>query len=373
MKFTFDRNTLLNEISVAREIISTREAKAITSNILIIAKENRLSIKATDLKVNFYTQVPVQVQEEGSTTVYCDTFLGILNCLPDGEVEFSQEVNDDNSNSIKVKITTPDKKNKFEMRSLSEEDFPEIYTAQNVPYFEVSSKEIKMMINQTAFAVSKKKSNVSFNGVLFEKDGDSLTLVGTDGRRMSLCSKKILAGVSDFPPAIVDTKILNIILKHAPEEGNIFISVVDKMIFFKFGNYEFGSVLIGGTYPDYKSVIPRNQSKSFQVEKSELAEALKRVSLMVEKDVCKVIFNISDGRLKVYSQQQSGSANSEIPCMYAGEDVIIALNVNYVDEPLRVIDTERIAFDFSDGNGAVTMRSEPQSDYIHIIMPMDAD
>ena len=82
MRFTFDKDTMIKEISIAQEIISTKNMGSILSNILIIAQENKLTIKATDIKVNFETQVPVQITEEGTTTVYCDKFMGILNSLP---------------------------------------------------------------------------------------------------------------------------------------------------------------------------------------------------------------------------------------------------------------------------------------------------
>ena len=84
MKFTFDRDAMIKEISIAQEIISTKNAGSILSNISISAYNNTLDIKATDIKVNFETQIPVQIEEEGSTTIYCDKFMGILSSLPEG-------------------------------------------------------------------------------------------------------------------------------------------------------------------------------------------------------------------------------------------------------------------------------------------------
>lgn len=374
MKFTFDRDSMVKEVSIAQETISSKNASSILSNILIDAQDNRLTIKATDLRINYETQLPVQVLEEGSTTIYCDKFLGILNSLPSGEIEFVQEKNENDEQSVKVKICTLDRKNKFEMRCMSTEKFPEVYTAENVPYFEVSSKELKDMIAQTYFAVSDDETRYFMNGVFFEKKEDNMNLVATDGRRLSFSSKKILAGISEFSPVIVHPKILNIILKHAPEEGNIFVAIVDKMIFFKFGNYKFGSVLLDGQFPNYERVIPENQSHCLQVEKSDLLSALKSVSQMVDRKAGRVFFNISDGILKISAQQTDfGSADAEIPCMYAGEPYSIAMNFGYVEEPLRSIDSDRIAFEFTEEMKAVTMRPEPAADYFHIIMPMQRD
>ena len=49
------------------------------------------------------------------------------------------------------------------------------------------------------------------------------------------------------------------------------------------------------------------------------------------------------------------------------------MNFGYVEEPLRSIDSDRIAFEFTEEMKAVTMRPEPAADYFHIIMPMQSD
>ena len=373
MKFTFDKDAMIREIAIAQEIISTKNAGSILSNVLLVAQNNTLSIKATDIKVNFETKIPVQIEEEGSTTVYCDKFMGILTSLPQGEIEFNQTTEGDDQ-AIAVVIKPVAKKIKFQIKSMSQEKFPDFDSAENVPYFDVPSKDIKEMISQTSFAVSEDETRYFMNGVFFEKKGESLNLVATDGRRLSFASKSLLGGVSDFPAAIVHPKVLNIILKHAPEEGNLSIAIVDKMIFFKFANYKFGSVLLEGQFPNYQRVIPEKQTSSFQVTKSDLVDALKRVALMVDKKAGRIYFNIEAGSLKITSQQSDmGSADEEIPCEYAGNSCVIALNYRYVEEPLRGIETDRITFEFTEAMKAVTMRPEPAADYFHIIMPMQTE
>lgn len=373
MKFTFDKELMVKEISIAQEIISTKNAGSILSNVLLNAYNNMLVIKATDVKVNFETSIPVQIEEEGSTTIYCDKFMGILNALPAGETEFNQVTNGDES-SVEVVIKPITRKGKFEIKSMSQENFPDFATGEEIPYFDIPSKDFKEMISQTSFAVSEDETRYFMNGVYVEKKNDNLNLVATDGRRLSFVSKNILAGINDFPAAIVHPKVLNIIVKHAPEEGNISIAIVDKMIFFKFGNYKFGSVLLDGRFPEYERVIPSTQAHSFQVEKSDLLSALKSVTQMVDKKSGRIFFTVSDGNLKVYSQKtEIGSGEMEIPCEYAGESYTIALNYRYIEEPLRGIESERIAFEFTEEMKAVTMRPEPAADYFHIIMPMQKE
>lgn len=373
MKFTFDRDAMIGEVAIAQEIISTKNAGSILSNVFLSASGNALTIKATDVKVSFQTSVPVQVMEEGSTTVYCDKFMGILSALPAGEVEFAQQT-DAGGQPQGVVIRPVGKKIKFEMRTMSEEKFPEVAVSEDAPYFEVGAKDIKEMIAQTIFAVSSDETRYFMNGVFFEKKGDLLNMVATDGRRMGFSSKEILAGVPDFPAAIIHPKVLGIVLKHCPDEGNISMAIVDKMVFFKFANYRFGASLIDGQFPAYERVIPASQAHTLTVAKDELVQAMKRVALMVDKKAGRIYCNIEPGLLRITSRQSDlGSADEEIAASYEGDGIVIAMNYRYIDEPLRVISADRIAFEFTEEMKAVTMRPEPASHYFHIIMPMQKE
>ena len=373
MKFTFDKDAMIHEISIAQEIITNKSPVSILSNILLIAENNSLTIKATDSTVKFTTVIPIDIEEEGRTTLYCDKFMSILSSLPAGNIDFIQE-------DIGIVIKPVSKKIKFQLKSQASDKFPEIGTSENIPFFEVPADEFKEMIKETAFAVSEDRNRYFMSGVYFAKDGESLTMVATDGRRLS-CDSKNDFDVPDFQAAIVPTKILNCILKNAPDEGNIQVAVIDKSIFVKYGNVEFSSVLIDGQFPNYKKVIPENLTNSFAVNKDDLEAALKRTIIMIDKKVCRLLFKISSGILQIISPESDiGTADEEIPCRYDGPDASMYLNVNYISEPLRVIDSEYIVFNFnineSKGSDevnitkALIMKADKDCDYIHVIMPM---
>ncbi|MBQ0052647.1 MAG: DNA polymerase III subunit beta [Treponema sp.] len=361
---------MISEISIAQEIISTKNALSVLSNVLLIAEGNTLTIKATDIKVNFQTKIPVEIQEEGSTTVLCDKFMGILSALPEGEIEFAIQ---DKDNLVSAVIRHTVKKIKFQLNCTSQDKFPEIAIAEKVSFFEVPAKELKQMISQTSFAVSEDETRYFMNGVFFEKKEDKLVLVATDGRRLAYCEKPVLAGVAEFPSAIVHPKILNIVAKHASDEGNIEVAIVDKMIFFNFGNYEFSATLIDGQFPNYQRVIPETQSNKFSVLKSEFVSALKRISIMLDK-TGRITLTMAPGVLTINSKSNDlGDAKEEIPCQYAGEEVSISMNYKHIDSPLKVMESEYITFEFTEILKAVTLRPEPAQDYFHVVMPMSVE
>lgn len=364
MKFNFDRDAMIKEISIAQEIITNKSPISILSNILLIAKDNSLTIKASDTAVNFITKIPVDIIEEGSTTIYCDKFMSILSSSPSGEIEFSQE-------DIKVVIKPTTKKIKFQLKSIASEKFADIPESNNIPFFEVYAKDLKQMIQQTIFSVSEDSNRFFMTGVYFTKKDEKFVMVSTDSRRLSYSEKEI-ASEMNFPSAIVPTKILRCILKNASDEGNILLAIVDNLIFVKFGNYEFSSKLIDGQFPNYQKVIPENQLHKFQVNRDDLEAALKRIEIMIDKKVGRIVFKIAPGTLNISSpESELGTADEEIPCRYDGEEISIALNNRYVSEPLKTIENENVVFEFTEVTKAVTMRTEPAEYFFHIIMPMN--
>ena len=366
MKFTCDRSVLLKEIGIANEIIASKNVISILSNFYLEAKDGSLTIKATDMKVNFETKVPVEVIEPGNITVYGDKFLGILNSIPEGDIEV--EYSDG-----KINIKTSVKRARFQLRSMSSENYPE-FTVSAKEFFEISISDLKEMIRETIFAISDDETRYFMNGVFFEKAEGNFVMVATDGRRLAYICKPANSEIEDFSGIIIPPKILNILMKRAGDEGMAGISVTDKTIFIQFGSYKLSSILIEGQFPNYRRVIPENQVNSFTVKRLEMLDALRRVSLLVEQKSHRIYIGLSSGIASVYCEENDiGNAREEIPCKYDGEELSIALNYRYIEEPFKVMSCDDISILFSDPGKTITIKPVPEMDFFHIVMPMQTD
>jgi DNA polymerase-3 subunit beta len=366
MKFICERSILQKEISVAQEIISSKNVISILSNIYLKAENDTLFIKATDNKVNFETQIPVTVAEEGTTTVFGEKFLGILNSSPEGELTFEQKAS-------KLLIKSSVKRANWELKSITAEKFPE-FTVSTAEYFDMPIREFKDMIQQTVFAVSDDETRYFMNGVFFEKAEDRIVMVATDGRRLAYISKPADSAIKDFEGVIVPPKILNVLAKRAGDEGPVSLSVTNRTIFIDFGYYRLSSVLLEGQFPNYRRVIPEKQEHSLSVNRMEMLDALRRVSLLVEQKSHRVYLALTPGSMAVYSEENEiGNSRMEIPCKYDGEEISIALNYRYIEEPFKAMKEEDINIKFSDPAKAITIQPVPEKEFFHIVMPMQLD
>ena len=208
MKFKCERDIILKEIAIAYDIISSKNILSILSNVLIDAKDNSLTIKATDLKVSLITKIPVEVITPGSTTVFCDKFLGILKSLPSGEVEFEQKDN------LILDIKPIFKKIDFNLKSINSDKYPELPDILDENYFEFQQKEIIEMISNTIFAVSNDETRYFMSGVFFERTNDNINMVASDGKRLSFISKKLNNSIENLKDVIIPTKILTLLKKN---------------------------------------------------------------------------------------------------------------------------------------------------------------
>jgi DNA polymerase III subunit beta len=367
MKFTCEKTAFAKEISFAQEIIASKNALSIMSNVLLEATDGSLIIRATDIKVGFETRIPVDVAVSGSVTVFCDKLSGILASIPEGDIEVEYD-------GEKVVIKPHFKKIRFQLKTISSEKFPELPSADEASYFSFAAKAFKEMITQTVFAVSDDETRYFMNGVFLEHAENSLVMVATDGRRLAYIRKETDAPIPDFKGVIVPPKLLSLILKRASDEGPIDIAITEKNLFVKFGTYLISSVLIEGQFPNYQKVIPSTQTQFFILNRLETLEALKRVSIFVEQKSRRTFFNLSEGVLAVSSEESElGTAKEEIPCKYSGSDALLALNYKYLEDPFRVIKSDDVRIEFTEPNRAITVRPEPATDYFHIIMPMQLE
>ncbi len=365
MKFVCNKNNILKELSNALDFTSQRNTLAVYANVCLILEGNNLTLKATDQKMSYVSELTVDGLEDGSTTVVCDKFLNIIKNLPDSNIVFEDSED-------KIKISPEGTSIEFKLRTIEASAFPSLVFGDESGYFRISQKDFTDMIGQVIFAVSDDESKYAMNGALLEKDGTGLIMVGTDGRRLSYINRQIGTEIPDFPKATIPSRFLNLIKKLSVGEGDFEINVGNNSISLRFGSCTISSSLIKNDFPAYRRVIPENQSKVCIVNINTFSDALKRVSLLVENKFKKIILEFNENKMTVYCDESDiGAGREEIECRYEGEPQRCAMNYTYLLSPLKVMDGEEARIEFSEPGRPFTLKSEPERDYLHVIMPMN--
>lgn len=365
MKFTCQRDTILKEIEYANNFTSQRNSLSVLSNVLLENYQNKLTITGSDSKLSFKSTIPVITEVPGSTTVTCDKFLSILKSLPSADIDFNEE-------NEKLNISPKgDKKIKFNIRTIEAEAFGEVSFAKDVEFFSLSQRDFFDMIEKTSFAVGVKEAKFAVTGVFIEKKEDYLVMVATDGKRLSLSRKMFEQEIPDFPPAIIPPKFLQMLQMIGEGEGVLLLSINENTICANVNGRIISSNLIIAKYPNYEKVIPPEFAYECKVKTADMLEALNRVSLFVEQNSKKIFLDIeSNGIMVTGENMEMGDATEIVPCEYSGEPTKISFNYNFLQSPLKRIDSENFKICFNNNTAALEVIPEPERDYVFIIMPM---
>ena len=368
MKFTTNRDSLLNVLNIAQDVITNKSPISILSNVLLQTSENRVIVKCTNSTVSAVTSFSAEIEEPGEVTIFCDKFMNIISSLPVGDIEvFSQQ------NEIIVKPTG--KKIKFKIKILAADKFPIVNGFVQENAISIAAKDLKNLIHNTIFAVSTDRNRHIVTGCFICKKDNFLYMVATNLRRMSIC--KCVDFNSDFIDAVIPDKMLSIVEKYCSSEGDLLINSTGRMFMVKSGNLEVSSSVFEGNYPNWQKVIPDGLDHTVTVSKQELENAIRTAVIMSAKD-SRIELNIEPGKITVNTPESDiGSATEEIAALYDGSPVMIILNIQYVSDVLKVINSENIAIDFkvnqeSKVTEAIIIRESEKTDtcYKHIIMPM---
>ena len=97
------------------------------------------------------------------------------------------------------------------------------------------------------------------------------------------------------------------------------------------------SRIIKDQYPDFESVIPYENNKEIQINKDELINAVKRVSIFSNKTTKQISLSFSDGESIISTEDPDNvtSAKESIQCNYEGENITIGYNALFLLEVLK--------------------------------------
>ena len=375
MKFTCQSALLRQEIEYAYLFAGQKNSLSISSNVLLEAANDSLTVKTTDSKTGFSSIINVNVVLPGSTTVSCDYLLSALKWIDQGEVEVNDETGKLAVYDLSSKSSSPD----VLINTISADKFPALRTAAEESYFAVPQRDIFDMVSKTSFAVSDDDTRFFLCGVYLEKRDGKLVMVATDGKRLAIVKRQFEQEIPDFPGAIVPVKFLSNMERIGSGEGLMSLSVEEGCIYARIGSRTFYSSLITGKeYPNYNRVIPQNLVNSCVVKTKDMDNALSFSSVFVENKSRKVLFILEDGKITVVGESDAGSGKRELDCSTddaslsenPGKSLNITFNCSVFQAPVKKVSSEYLRLSYNTPKSAMILTPEPESDYLFVVMPM---
>ncbi len=360
MKFKVEKNHLINAIQAVQNVITTKSALPILSNILIEAQGGNLKLTATDLDIGITCVIPVDIQEPGAITVPAKRFSDIVKEFPIDIITVTTKKNN--------QVTIDSDVCQFKIMGLTKEEFPKLPEFRDKKVIKIDQGVFKEMLVLTAFAVSLDETRYVLNGILFKINKNLLTLVSTDGKRLAVAERKLNCELDVDVNMIVPLKTIQELSRNLKDEGELSLIVGGNQALFDLGRVGIVSRLIEGEFPDYKQVVPPITENKMTLGRNQFLLAVKRAALLATPDYQAVKLEIFKNKLVISkSTPDVGEFHEELAVEYQGRELVIGFNPIYLIDILKNLNTEKVGVEVSDGEKPGVIRI---SGYVYIVLPM---
>ena len=370
MKLIISSSELLRGVMAVAKAIPAKSPLPILENFLFDLKGNILEITASDSELTLKTQVEVEnTAEEGRIAVPAKHMMDLLKELPDQPLTISTASDSSFVCSWASGEST--------LPYFPAEDYPEITgTDDTAVTLQFPAQSLVDGISSTIYATADDEIRPAMNGILFDIDLTSTTLVASDSHKL-ICYTTADVKASEKASFILHKKpaaILKAIIGKDAE--TVDIAFDSKNAVFKFGQTMVICRLVVGKYPKYRDVIPQNNSNILRIDRVQLLNTVRRVSVCSNKASNHIKFDLKSGSLMVSAQDLGFSiaAHETMQCQYDGEDLTIGFKSPFIIEILSNMNCGELVMKFLDSKRAalvVPAETEEESEKIcGIIMPI---
>lgn len=362
MKFVCEKGSLQEAISTAQKAITGKSTMNILEGILIVAKDNELTLIGSDIDLSIETKIKADVFESGSVVLDAKLFGELIKKLPNAEVQVTTMEN----NALEVMC----QKSNAVLKYMKADEFPSLPKINENMIFNISQKLLKNMIRGTIFATAQDEIRPILTGVKFEIKDRNLNLVALDGLRLALRSEAVDS--ENTISAVIPGKTLSEVAKILEDkEEAVNITFTPNHILFNLGNTKIISRLLEGEFINYASIIPDEFTLKATVKRNEFFDCIERASLMAKEGNTNLIkLDIKDDQIVITSDSQLGKAREELNILMQGEPLKIAFNARFLIDVFKIMDEEEIVLELTSSVSPCVVKNKEKNNCTYLVLPV---
>jgi DNA polymerase-3 subunit beta len=372
MNFVISSSELFAHLQSIKQVISSKNSLPILDNFLFNVDGKNLKVTASDLESTLITGLELSnVEGEGVIAIEAKRLLDILK-------EFAEQPLTFNINTETFNVDVLSQNGKFSLIGQDGNDFPKLPTFKKAKGSEITLKADLVLngINKTLFATADDELRPVMNGVFIEISAEEMRFVASDAHK--LVRYKRFDVKTDVASSFILPKKPASLLKNLLIKGtnDIVLEFDDKNAFFTIGTNKLICRLVDGNYPAYNSVIPVDNPNKLTVDRVELINSLKRVSVFSNQATNLVRLQITGNQLTISAQDIDFaiSAVERISCNFEGDTMEIGFKSVFLMEILLNISANEVRFELSDPTRAgIILPSEVDNkdeEVLMLLMPM---
>lgn len=371
MKLSCTKENLCQGLSITSHISTKNVNLPILNNVLLKADQGGLKLISTNLEVALTCSIRGRVEQQGEYTVPSKLFYEFVALLPDAVVDI-----DLHDNGLFVAC----EKAKTTINGISPSEFPLIPPVEGTARFEVGVADLKKALSQTLFAAAMNEARPELTGVYMRFGGGRLVMAATDSYRLSEADIKAPAKNQEQDVIVPQrtlaelNRIFAVFKDDVEAADTVAIELANNQIVFRYASVELISRTIEGVYPDYKQIIPRTFETRVVVDRRELIQAIKSVSLFAKQGLYDIRMSVKpDGTITLFAQDSTrGKNDTDLRGEVEGKENTMALNYRYVLDGLNAIAADKVEIRMIDAASPFVLvpHGDESDKFLYIVMPI---
>ena len=350
MKFKINKNEFLKGLLQVGKIIPIKHTNPIFVNIKLELTTDSLILTGSNGDLSITTSIPfyrnnqeiIRDVQLGSILANSDILCNIVKRLDGEEIAF--DVLDDNEARIEV-----DDKASFNLHCIDANEYADLDFSFKGVKIILDASEIANVVSQVSFAASIKNVKPVLTGVNIEGSGSKINFVATDSAR--LAKKEVEAEISEVFNTTVPVRTFQEIARSITDEDKITLYINDRRILVEFKDTIISSVLLPGTYPNVKNIIPKNFLYTLEVDANDLIKTIETANVFSastgEKGATIRCYMSQENVVFRCSSDQNGNSSVMLNLFkYTGERLEISFKCEYVLSAVKALKTSEVLLCF---------------------------
>ena len=368
MKFIVNSSTLLKELQKLNGVISTSNTLPILDNFLFEIEDGKIKIIASDLETTMISEITTESSSNGQITIPSKILIDTLKTFSNQPLTF---LVDEETKGIEISSENGN----YKLAGQDAKEFPKVPELSSSSSFLISSSVLLNAINKTLFASGNDELRPVMSGVFCELSEENITFVATDAHKLVKHTRSKISSNSNSS-FILPKKPLSLLKNNIDSDSDLNIDFNETNVKFSLDNITLSCRLIDGKYPNYDAVIPKDNPNKLVINKDELLNSIKRVSIYASKTTHQIRLKIAGSQLQITSEDLdfANKAEERLTCSYEGEDIEIGFNSRFVIDMLNNIGAEQICLEMSAPNRAGIILpldgQEENEDTLMLVMPV---
>jgi DNA polymerase-3 subunit beta len=363
VKLSTSSQELLADLQTVSRVASTRSAVQALAGVQIAATD-AVELRATDQEVALRVPLRAQVERPGTVVLPARLLLDVVRQLPAGDV------------SLELRATEQDVEvvagpARFHIRTLRAEDFPPLPEPGGDQIVSMPAAAFVETIARVSRSASRDETRPILTGILVSASGQELRMVATDSYRLSVKETRLESAIEGGFEANVPARALDELGRLVREDVEaIRIGVRANQVVFEVGGVALSSRLIDGQFPNYRQLLPESYEHELTVNREEMLEVVRRISLMAQKNA-PLRLSFAEGEVRISAQTPDvGEASEPLPLPFGGEPFEIGFNPDFLIAGLESAGSEDVVLKLISPLRPGLLESADGSGFLYLIMPI---